>query len=159
MPSVLRSAAVFAAIFAVAVASMPGCSQQSEGERCDLVKNGDDDCDSGLVCVDGHTLLDQVTDRCCLPNKAVNDKRCTPVGVTGTGGTGGGTNGGGDSDSDAGGGGATSADGETPADAAGGAGGAPSPTGGTGPDSAGMSNTPGGAGAAAGAPSSAGAGG
>jgi hypothetical protein len=155
MPSVLRSAAVFAAIFAVAVASMPGCSQQSEGERCDLAKNGDDDCDSGLVCVDRHTLLDQVTDRCCLPNKAVNDKRCTPAGVTGTGGT----NGGGESDSDAGGGGATSADGETPADTAGGAAGAPSPTGGTGSDSAGMSSTPGGGAAAAGAPSGAGAGG
>jgi hypothetical protein len=91
MPSVLRSAAVFAAIFAVAVASMPGCSQQGEGERCDYAKNGNDDCDSGLVCIAARELLDQATDRCCLQNRAVNDKRCTAAGTTGTGtgGTGG----------------------------------------------------------------------
>jgi hypothetical protein len=152
MPSVLRSVAVFAAVFAVAVMSMPGCSQQGEGERCDSAKNGNDDCDSGLVCVAARDLLDQATDRCCLPNNAVDDARCTRVGSPGSGGS---NATGGTTSMDAPGGGGAGGAEESPSDSNGGAGGSPPSSGGTGSDGAGMSSsTPGGAPAAAGAPPS-----
>ena len=56
---------------------VPGCSNESEGERCgdDLAPN-DDDCASGLVCVkiDNNNPGD---DRCCNPDPSiVNDTRC-----------------------------------------------------------------------------------
>jgi hypothetical protein len=55
---------------------MPGCSQQGEGERCDLAKNGDADCDAGLVCVPAQQLRNHATDRCCKPGGASTDSRC-----------------------------------------------------------------------------------
>lgn len=56
------------------------CSRQEEGDRCDT-KNDDNDCESGLVCVDYNDLrggkADQVS-RCCNPEgNDVNDARCT----------------------------------------------------------------------------------
>ena len=92
MPSVLRSAAVFAFVSVIAVMSAPGCSQQGEGERCDSAKNGDADCDSGLACVKKGDLLENITDRCCPAEGTESDTRCTrgtPVSMGGTGGTGG----------------------------------------------------------------------
>jgi hypothetical protein len=77
MPSVLRSAAVFAFVSAVAIMSAPGCSQQGEGERCDFFKNGDADCDSGLTCVKKIELLENITDRCCPADGTESDTRCT----------------------------------------------------------------------------------
>jgi hypothetical protein len=64
-----------------------GCSRQSEGERCSL-ENGDEDCDSGLVCTPASELQqgqqDEV-DRCCPPDGGTGD--CTPRGaVSGSGG-------------------------------------------------------------------------
>jgi len=80
------------------------CSQQGEGERCDLAATGNDssgqglDCADGLRCVDHRKLLDQSTDRCCPPATAsFSDSRCRPYvapapsGTGGTGGTGGST--------------------------------------------------------------------
>jgi hypothetical protein len=62
-----------------------GCSQQAEGERCDKAKNGDADCDSGLICVPKAELLEQITDRCCLPSTTdQGDDRCTRTSETGT---------------------------------------------------------------------------
>jgi hypothetical protein len=43
------------------------CSQEPEGERCDLnngVSGGDSDCNDGLVCTSA-TELGTETDRCC----------------------------------------------------------------------------------------------
>jgi hypothetical protein len=88
MPSVLRSLAVFSFVSAFAVLSAPGCSQQGEGERCDKAKNGDDDCDDGLVCVGKNELVEGITDRCCPADaNAFNDSRCTRGTPMSTGGT------------------------------------------------------------------------
>ena len=55
---------------------VPGCSNESEGERCgDTNGTNDGDCESGLVC----KLVNQVN-RCCYPNK-VTDSRCAVVGT------------------------------------------------------------------------------
>jgi hypothetical protein len=77
MSSALRSAVVFAFVSALAVMTVPGCSQQGEGERCDSAKNGDEDCDSGLTCVRSNELSDGITDRCCPAEGSESDKRCT----------------------------------------------------------------------------------
>ena len=94
MPSVLRSFAVFSFVSALAVISAPGCSQQGEGERCDSTKNGDADCDDGLVCVKKGELVEGITDRCCPADvNAFSDSRCTRgtptdnTGGTSSGGT------------------------------------------------------------------------
>jgi hypothetical protein len=81
MPSVLRSVAVFSFVSVVALMSAPGCSQQGEGERCDDAKNGDLDCDDGLVCVKASQLRDQTADRCCAVSETDRTGLCTPSGV------------------------------------------------------------------------------
>jgi hypothetical protein len=92
--SFLRLAAR-ASLVALATASVAvGCSRQGEGERCDLLAAGNDDCDSGLVCVSCEDLADHVTDRCC-PASGSSDPRCQKgspgecLTRTGTGGSGG----------------------------------------------------------------------
>ena len=88
MPSVLRSLAVLSFVCAFAVLSAPGCSQQGEGERCDHAKNGDADCDDGLVCVMESELVERITDRCCPADaNAFNDSRCTRGTPNNTGGS------------------------------------------------------------------------
>jgi hypothetical protein len=50
-----------------ALALQTSCSQEPEGERCDLnngVSGGDSDCNDGLVCTSA-TELGTETDRCC----------------------------------------------------------------------------------------------
>jgi hypothetical protein len=70
------------------------CSKQGEGERCDLNKAGDSDCEDGLQC----TRVGSA-DRCCPPEGAqISDDRCdrtsNPSGTAGTSGqTGGGSGG------------------------------------------------------------------
>lgn len=81
MSSVLRSVAVFSFISAIALISAPGCSQQAEGERCDRTKNGDLDCDDGLICVASGQLLDKTADRCCPVNETDRTGLCRPSGV------------------------------------------------------------------------------
>jgi hypothetical protein len=60
---------------------VPGCSNESEGERCgDDVAPNNDDCASGLVCVkiDNNNPGD---DRCCNADPSiVNDTRCVRTG-------------------------------------------------------------------------------
>jgi hypothetical protein len=103
--SFLRLAAR-ASLIALATASVAvGCSRQGEGERCDLRGTGNEDCDSGLVCVSCLELQGHVTDRCCPPDATgSSDPRCArstaPAkeclsnlgtgGTTSTGGTAGG---------------------------------------------------------------------
>jgi hypothetical protein len=51
----------------IALALETSCSQEPEGERCDLnngVSGGDSDCNDGLVCTSA-TELGTETDRCC----------------------------------------------------------------------------------------------
>ena len=94
----------------------PGCSEQGEGERCDLEKNGNQDCETGLVCVSAADLIDHATDRCCPPaGQKISDNHC--LRTAGSGGSGGA----------AGSGGSAGTDGS-----AGGTGGASGGTGGTG---------------------------
>jgi hypothetical protein len=124
MPSVLRSVAVFAFMSALAVLSAPGCSQQGEGERCDNAKNGDLDCDSGLVCVRKGELHDGITDRCCPPGMGTeSDARCTRGTPVTTGGS---SSGGSASSGGSGAAGETSGGAADTATVAGGAGGEPS---------------------------------
>ncbi|MEZ4226308.1 MAG: hypothetical protein R3B13_35510 [Polyangiaceae bacterium] len=66
--------------------ALVACAGQSEGERCDFNNSGQDDCESGLVCVQAAELLDSSTDRCCPPEgAATSDERC--IRSTGVGGT------------------------------------------------------------------------
>jgi hypothetical protein len=91
--------------------AVPGCSNESEGERCgDMVGPNPDDCTAPLVCTPISGTGDTAIDRCCNPNPTiVNDSRCvrsagpapgTDAGTSdastsgGTAGTGGATAGG-----------------------------------------------------------------
>jgi hypothetical protein len=86
-----RSAAFFTLTSALLLGLLsPACSQQGEGERCDNLRAGDSDCDSGLECVQADDLLEKLTDRCCKPDGSYEDSRCTPnTGLVNTGGKGG----------------------------------------------------------------------
>jgi hypothetical protein len=85
MASALRSVAVLAVASALAALSAPGCSQQGEGERCEVTT----DCDSGLTCVAKGDLLEDITPLCCPAEGAETSERCTRKGVTSSGGSGG----------------------------------------------------------------------
>jgi hypothetical protein len=78
---------------------IPGCSNESEGQRCgDDVALNDADCGDGLVCVvSGQLLNSNGADRCCRSDKIVTDSRCLPAtnAPANSGGTGGTDNGGG----------------------------------------------------------------
>lgn len=100
---------------------VPGCSNESEGERCGDNLNdpsepgatNDSDCASGLVCVAASSLANNLANRCCNADPTiVNDSRClraTGTAVNNTdGGDAGGSGGTGDA-GDAGGTGAASA--------------------------------------------------
>jgi hypothetical protein len=119
MPSLLRPAALFAFVSTLTVMSMPGCSQQGEGERCDSAKTGNADCNSGLTCVPKSELLEKTADRCCPADGTQTDSRCDRVGP-------GSTNGGSTGSAGAPAGGEAS--GGTPGEAAAGIGGAPAPS-------------------------------
>jgi uncharacterized membrane protein YgcG len=95
--------------------AVPGCSNESEGERCgdnpaDPSVPGNpnnDDCSAPLICVEANSLIASQANRCCNPNSTiVNDSRCVRSNGTGTtggtssggsGATSGATNGGGGS--------------------------------------------------------------
>ncbi len=87
MSSVLRSLVVLSIASFAALLSVPGCSLQGEGERCDRAKNGDDDCDSGLTCISAIKLLSQETDRCCPADGQETDSRCTRAAPMSSGGS------------------------------------------------------------------------
>ena len=75
-------------------AFVPGCSQQSEGERCGddaFGTTGSDDCGDGLVCTLRTKLVNEGdgANRCCNPER-VTDSRCQPFTGTAVGGSGGG---------------------------------------------------------------------
>lgn len=75
---------------AMAWVVLVGCSRQDEGDRC-ATENANQDCESGLVCVDATNLRgggDGVS-RCCPPDGSpVGDGRCTRLagGGSNTGG-------------------------------------------------------------------------
>ncbi|MBX3261261.1 MAG: hypothetical protein KIS78_07125 [Labilithrix sp.] len=64
------------------VAFVAACSNQGEGERCEVL-NGDDDCktDEGLVCYPMDQLRNASSDRCCPADRS---KATHPVCVTPT---------------------------------------------------------------------------
>lgn len=92
MPSLLRSVAIVGFLSLAALGSIPGCSLQGEGERCENAKTGSADCDGGLRCIPRANLLDPSSDRCCPDEGSESDPRCTRV--TQGGGTSGSSNGG-----------------------------------------------------------------
>jgi len=80
--------------------AVPGCSNQSEGERCADGFDGKSEpnssnCGSGLVCIAGDQLQVDNGARCCLANGAVTDERCRrkTSGEVGAGGSSAGTGG------------------------------------------------------------------
>lgn len=73
LASLFLSLASFAFCFGVS-----GCSDQSEGDRCDL-KNGNEDCQSGLTCT-SKQVLGGNSDICCAPNST--DVSCVPSSPT-----------------------------------------------------------------------------
>ncbi len=93
----LAFAALVPALFVFS--AVPGCSNESEGERCgddpqDPSKVGtpnDDDCSAPLICVAADTLIANQANRCCNSNPGiVNDSRCLrSTGTAASGGTGG----------------------------------------------------------------------
>ena len=68
--------------------AVPGCSNQSEGERCgDDIAPNNDDCTAPLVCTNIRGATQNY--RCCNPNRnVVNDSRCLDSN-TASGGAGG----------------------------------------------------------------------
>lgn len=57
-----------------------GCSQQTEGERCDTKRGDSDDCEAGLVCTSCDRLRTLDVDRCCPPEGSeYSDPRCAPT--------------------------------------------------------------------------------
>jgi hypothetical protein len=111
-------------------AAVPGCSNESEGQRCgdDAYGPNNDDCASGLVCIPAAMLLNSNgANRCCFQEASnVSDSRCTRTTsiATGTGGSAGATSGGSGGSNSAGTGGAATTGG-TSAAASAGASGAP----------------------------------
>src|SRR5450432_2349376 len=78
-------AALLPALFVFS--AVPGCSNESEGERCgDDPTNpsgpgtlNNDDCSAPLVCVAAARLVNNQANRCCNSNpNIVNDSRCLP---------------------------------------------------------------------------------
>src|SRR5688572_3500985 len=62
-----------------------GCSQQTEGERCDILTGDTDDCESGLVCTACDRLRTLDVPRCCPPEGSeYSDPRCAPTNPGGT---------------------------------------------------------------------------
>ena len=69
-----------------ALAIIPGCADQGEGERCGTATVGnDDDCASGLTCQNISNGSSEANYRCCSNNST--EPRCRPInGAAGTGG-------------------------------------------------------------------------
>lgn len=81
----LALAAVLPVLFTFTI--IPGCAEESEGERCgDMTGPNNSDCQAGLTC----TQIDSSNAifRCCNPNRVTNS-RCVPVVTTDMGGAGG----------------------------------------------------------------------
>ena len=53
------------AVLAVGLATTGACSNQSEGQRCNLDGNGNDDCIDGLICTSQRDLFGVNSDVCC----------------------------------------------------------------------------------------------
>jgi hypothetical protein len=70
----------FLGFVALLYAAVPGCGNEGEGQQCS-VDNGNDDCETGLLCTDHNTLHTQV-DICC-PAANPTNPACIP-GALGT---------------------------------------------------------------------------
>ena len=67
---------------------IPGCSEESEGERCgDMLGPNSADCASGLTCIQIDSSNGGIF-RCCNPDRVTNS-RCVPVVSSGAAGSGG----------------------------------------------------------------------
>ncbi|MGC4088576.1 MAG: hypothetical protein QM756_11905 [Polyangiaceae bacterium] len=80
---VWRSGLALLSVTSLSLLLSVGCSKQGEGERCDLTKAGQADCDDGLRCV----RISDGVERCCPPEGTqIGDSRCQSSGITGSGG-------------------------------------------------------------------------
>lgn len=78
----MRRSFVFASLVLLPLSIVPACSNQGEGERCDVLaaNNGNDDCQAGLECVppgqlqwpapDGGKPQTTTTGICCPTNRS-----------------------------------------------------------------------------------------
>jgi hypothetical protein len=66
-----RTAAIAAALLGAGWLVLSACSNQGEGERCELLNNSDD-CQDGLVCTDTNALPEgfKTSPLCCPPERA-----------------------------------------------------------------------------------------
>jgi len=63
---------VFAAVGIGALLTVPACSNQGEGERCNVQGDnfGRDECQDNMRCTPANELTGSTTDRCCPDNRA-----------------------------------------------------------------------------------------
>jgi hypothetical protein len=59
----------FLLVVGVFVAIFAACSNQGEGERCEIL-NGNDDCKDGLICTSENLLRNANSDRCCPSDRS-----------------------------------------------------------------------------------------
>jgi hypothetical protein len=99
-----RTPSFLLALPLLVLSAFPACSKQGEGERCDAINAGNDDCASGLECVAAKQLHDKQADRCCPVGggSSSNDLCRLEEGTGGTSGAGGSSGTGGSAGSDAG---------------------------------------------------------
>ena len=76
------------ALVLAAIGIVTACSNQGEGEVCNIA-NGSDDCqtDQGLACYDYRQLNNVTSDRCCPSDrsKATHPACVTPITISGAG--------------------------------------------------------------------------
>ena len=72
----LRVVLPLAGLLSLAPVVLLGCSEQQEGQRCDL-DNGNADCADGLVCTSKQTLGTK-SDMCCPSSGKSGSPDCTP---------------------------------------------------------------------------------
>jgi hypothetical protein len=70
-PALGRTALIVSLFLGSVIIVSAACSNQGEGERCDVL-NGDDDCktDDGLICYRAADLNNSNSDRCCPRDRA-----------------------------------------------------------------------------------------
>jgi hypothetical protein len=80
-----RTASLVVGLVAIAFIVLAACSNQGEGERCD-VGNGNDDCRTNLVCYAAASLTNSTADRCCPQDRATSTEPVCKTAVNLAGG-------------------------------------------------------------------------
>ena len=82
--SFLRTTLIVSALLVAGWTALSACSNQGEGERCEL-GNGDDECKDGLICTAAVQLPlgFNSSDRCCPVDRSQSTTEECRVGTTG----------------------------------------------------------------------------